>query len=186
MVSTGRHRDARDVELQPTAAEDRAVGTQRDDDVLRTSGEQSLRRRDRVGLAGEQPCLLTVALDEEGLLDARASLGHGGARGRPPVQAQVRVEDHRDVQRERLVARADGQLPLVLADERVGAEEQRVRLLDRCLQARADRFDRGPDALPLDEEGRLRVLVDGHERNRRLLARDETKPVQPDALGFEP
>ena len=54
------------------------------------------------------------------------------------------------------------------------------------MQARAERLDRSPDALAVDREGRLRLRVDGDERQRRLQARDEAEPVQADALGLEP
>ena len=91
-------------------------------DVLRAAGEQRRRRGLGMRLAGHQPRLGLVALDEERPRHARAGRGARAAGvAAPAVQAHVGIEDDRPAELQRARAGGHRELRLGRSGERVGA-----------------------------------------------------------------
>ena len=182
-------RAARPGDLQRLrAARERAVGAERHDDQVHALARQRLGRRRRVVLAGEQPRLGCVGLDQQAAGNVRPDGGDGVLGPGPAVEPQVGVEADGPAElertRSRSVARPLGERQL-RAHERVGRERQRLARLDGLVDALPERLDRGADALPVDRELRLALRAHRRERDRRLPGLVEREEARVDALAAQ-
>src|SRR5438128_1470052 len=84
--------------------------------------------------------------------------------GTTPPRPPPPGADHRPAQLQRLPPGFHGQSRLGLADQRVGAEEERLRILDGLPQRAFDRGGRGRYPIAVDLVGRLALAVDRDKR----------------------
>ncbi|MDX6663841.1 MAG: hypothetical protein QOG68_47, partial [Solirubrobacteraceae bacterium] len=115
-----------------------------------------------------------------------ARLPCGARGGRPARQPQVRVDDHRPLESEHPLARRACHRTLVLGDQRVGGDEQRGAPLSDGVDVIAQRGDGRRRVVRVHAEGRFALSVDGDEGHRRLRARVQREPLEPDAVGGQP
>ena len=99
----------------------------------------------RVGVAGEQLRLGAVHLQQRRALERGGRQLERLARIAPAAHPQVGVEQHVLAGGQRQLAGPQRQRALALADQRVGAEQQRVVRGDRLLEAVLEREDAGLD-----------------------------------------
>ena len=166
----------------------RPVRAERDDGEHGRRGRRRAARAARAGSVSpvSRRASSPLTLTSSASVQSRRTTATASLRVGPAVQAEVHVHDDGLAAAQRELAGALRDRTLLLADARVRAELERSARTDGVVEPRLERQERRLDPLSVDDEVRYRVLVDRHERDRRLHVGQPRPPAQVDPLGEQP